>query len=151
MTPVTAPDWEEIRRAYDGGRGGTYAEIGRRFGLSANVVAKHAARGAWRRSHREADAIRRRIRQLAHDEPELSGPAVRLRLIAEFGERHPGIPAVRTIYDIKGGGGPRPGPLVPEPVRETLDGLTRTCYGCGQRTTRDPCQWCALASHEVTA
>lgn len=153
MTPVTRPDWGEIRRTYDGGRGGTLEEMSKRFGVPMISLARRSSAEGWRRASQRADEIRRRVYQLVAEEPELGPTAIRLRVQQEFGD-DPGIPTTRAIRHIKAGSlrpWQRDDAPMPEPTRETLEGLTRVCYGCGQRTSHDPCQWCAVASDEVAA
>lgn len=150
MTPVTGPDWGAIRRAYDGGRGGTIEALAERFGVSYHVLARRSQRERWRRRSDTAEAIRRRIVQIADSEPETTAREIHRRLVAEFGEGNGEIPAVRTITEIRAKP-KKPWPKLLPPPRKTLDGLTRLCYACGQVTTADPCAWCATDSHEVAA
>ena len=77
--------WAEIQKEYEQG-GGSYAGLGRRYGLSASTVGRHARRENWMGRSREekkqlsmenwlaeaARQLRRNIEETAKNEEEVS-------------------------------------------------------------------------------
>lgn len=92
---MSGVDWDAVRLAYDGGRGGSLREVAERFGIPVGTVSCRAGNEGW-------SGRPRRVLESAMPEP----------------------------------------PLDPAP----LDGLTRTCPHCIQRTTGDPCAHCGAPS-----
>lgn len=149
-----ADTWQMIRRAYDGGRGGSIREIAERYGVSKNTIAARATNEQWRltdnppRPASRAE-IRRRAVELLRDAvigDRRSLDAAYTALRSEFG-CHPGIPArdklrrlMRGLPRVRPPHGERERPI---PTAD-VGGITRRCYapGCGQLTAADPCQWC---------